>query len=94
MRKSEFIDKDLLKEKEKSDIKSDWLIRFMEEGTDNKGEIESVKNQAKVIEHRADLQHNPDLHSLSKGDLMVERALKFRQYHQQFNMGIDRNYLK
>lgn len=74
MRKSEFIDKDLLKEKEKSDLKADWLQQFIEEATDNKGELESVKQQAKVIEHRPDLQHNPDLHSLSKGDLMVERA--------------------
>ena len=39
MQKSEFIDKDLLKEKHKSDIQEPWLLQFIEEATGNSGDI-------------------------------------------------------
>ena len=44
MRKSEFVDKELLKEKDKSDLKEDWLLQFIEEATDNVGEVKDVQH--------------------------------------------------
>jgi hypothetical protein len=41
-----------------------------------------------------ELKHNPDFHSWSKEEMMIDRIKKLRKFHEEFNNNIDDNYLK